>query len=100
MSRGVGALSGGVPPPETAPTDGGRGKPLPYDKSRTASVLRRGVPWSSRQDTYQKRWLDKVRRSSESAVVRIFVCPGPSGPKGEAESHSDFVRRKSSNIIQ
>ena len=37
MSRGMGVLSGGVPPSGTAPMDGGRGKPLPYDKSRTAS---------------------------------------------------------------
>mgnify|MGYP005755950877 FL=1 len=55
MSRGVEVLSGGVPPSGTAPMDGGRGKPLPYDKSRTASVLRRGAPWGSRQDTHQER---------------------------------------------
>ena len=79
MSRGVEVLSGGVPPSGTAPMDGGRGKPLPYDKSRTASVLRRGAPWGSRQDTHQERWLDKVRRSSESAVVKIFIYPGPVG---------------------
>ena len=79
MSRGVEVLSGGVPPSGTAPMDGGRGKPLPYDKSRTASVLRRGAPWGSRQDTHQECWFDKVRRSSESAVVKIFIYPGPVG---------------------
>ncbi len=79
MSRGVEVLSGGVPPSGTAQTDGGRGKPLPYDKSRTASVLRRGAPWGSRQDTHQERWLGKARRSSESAAVKIFVYPGPAG---------------------
>ena len=29
MSRGMGVLSGGVPPSGTAPMDGGRGKPSP-----------------------------------------------------------------------
>ena len=94
MSRGVGALSGGVPPPETAPMDGGRGKPLPYDKSRTASVLRRGAPWGSRQDTHQERWLGKARRSSGTATILNFANPGPGGPEGIAKSHSNFARRK------
>ena len=80
MSRGVEVLSGGVPPSGTAPMDGGRGKPLPYKRIETLPISRRGAPWGSRQDTHQERWLDKVRRSSESAAVKIFVYPGPSGP--------------------
>ena len=94
MSRGVEVLSGGVPPPETAQTDGGRGKPLPYDKSRTASVLRRGAPWGSRQDAHQECWLGKVRRSPGIAAILNFANPGPSGPAGIHTSHSDFARRK------
>ena len=80
MSRGVEVLSGGVPPSGTAPMDGGRGKPLPYKRIETLPISRRGAPWGSRQDTHQERWLDKVRRSSESAAVKIFIYPGPSGP--------------------
>ena len=79
MSRGVEVLSGGVPPPGTAPMDGGRGKPLPYKRIKTLPISRRGAPWGSRQDTHQERWLGKARRSSESAAVKIFVYPGPVG---------------------
>ena len=80
MSRGVEVLSGGVPPPGTAPMDGGRGKPLPYKRIETLPISRRGAPWGSRQDTHQERRLGKARHSSESAAVKIFVYPGPSGP--------------------
>ena len=51
-------------------------------------------PRPARQYTHRERLLGKPRRKSGTAPAAIFANPGPSGPEGIAESHSDFARRK------
>ena len=76
------------------PGYGGRGKPLPYGFQESLSVLGRGAPWGSRQNAHRYRWLGKVRRRSGTALTANFADPGPSGPGGTADRHSNFARRK------
>ena len=44
--------------------------------------------------------LGKTRRSRGIAPAAILEQPGPSGPGGNANRHSDFARRKYSSIFQ
>ena len=44
--------------------------------------------------------LGKARRSRGIAPAAILEQPGPSGPGGNANRHSDFARRKYSSIFQ
>ena len=82
-----------------APTEGwlptgGWGHP-PLRGCRDGPVLLPGAgPRPARQDSHRERWLKKPRRSYGTAPAAIFANPGPSGPEGIAESHSDFARRK------
>ena len=69
-------------------------QPLPYGFQESLSVLGRGAPWGSRQNAHRYRWLGKVRRRSGTALTAIFADPGPSGPGGTADRHSNFARRK------
>ena len=57
-------------------------------------------PRPARQYTHRERLLGKPRRKSGTAPAAIFANPGPSGPEGIAESHSDFARRKYFSIFQ
>ena len=45
-------------------------------------------------DTHPATLVRKPRRGSGIAPAAIFANPGPSGPEGIAESHSNFARRK------
>ena len=69
-------------------------QPLPYGFQESLSVLGRGAPWGSRQNAHRYRWLGKVRRRSGTSLTAIFADPGPSGPGGTADRHSNFARRK------
>ena len=67
------------------------GPPLRF--SKIFPGLGRGGPWASRRQRPRYRLLGKPRRGNGAAEPEIFAYPAPSGPGGEAESHSDFARR-------
>ena len=69
-------------------------RPLLYGFQESLPGLGRGGPWASRRDLHRERWLGKARRSSRTATILNFANPGPGGPEGIADRHSDFSRRK------
>ena len=94
--------------------DGGRGKPLPYERNtwfqvcaeeplrapaeiwaafQEPTLIRHGFavppsPLEGEGYLYRERWLRKLRRKSGTAPSEIFANPGPSGPEGTAPKHS------------
>ena len=67
----------------------------PYGGYKTAAFFSQGpVPDRPTQDSHRERWLGKARRSSGTATILNFANPGPGGPEGIADRHSDFSRRK------
>ena len=68
------------PPFTRGPGREGQAPPLRFSKK--LSGLGRGGPWASRRGSHRFRWLGKPRRGSGTALVAIFVSPGPSGPAG------------------
>ena len=58
----------------------------------TFPIFKQGL----RREMKLTRWFGKVRRRSGAAESEIFAHPGPSGPGGEADCHSDFACRKCS----
>ena len=74
--------------------------PAPTADKETVIPFCRGRSQTGPRPETSHHLLGKARRSRGIAPAAILEQPGPSGPGGNANRHSDFARRKYSSIFQ